>query len=84
MAHLRWIYCNGKEIAAKLPVVNDAAEWAIGLATDMNTSKAPKSEDQLQALYKVVKDVGEKPHGLATSTEVVTKKLLASVKYNKE
>jgi hypothetical protein len=75
-------YSNGKDIVAKLPVVNDAAERSLGLATDVNTCKAPKSEEQLQALYRVVKGVREKLAGLATSTEVVTKKSLATVDYS--
>ncbi|KAG0717293.1 hypothetical protein GWK47_054746 [Chionoecetes opilio] len=75
-------YRHGKKVVANLPVVNDAAERALGLATDLNTNKAPKSEEQLQALYRVVKGVREKLHGLATSTEVVTKKSLASISYS--
>ena len=75
-------YRHGKEVVAKLPVINNAAERALGLATDLNTNKAPKSEAQLQALYRVVKGVREKLHGLATSTEVVTKKSLASIDYS--
>ncbi|KAG0724164.1 hypothetical protein GWK47_041208 [Chionoecetes opilio] len=46
-------YRHGKKVVANLPVVNDAAERALGLATDLNTNKAPKSEEQLQALYRV-------------------------------
>ncbi|KAG0719803.1 hypothetical protein GWK47_049718 [Chionoecetes opilio] len=75
-------YRHGKKVVANLPVVNDAAERALGLATDLNTNKAPKSEEQLQALCRVVKGVREKLHGLATSTEVVTKKSLASISYS--
>ncbi len=67
---------------ANLPVVNDAAERALGLTTDLNTNKAPKSEEQLQALYRVVKGVQEKLHGLAISTKVVTKKSLVSILYS--
>ena len=74
-------YRYGKEFVAKLPVVNDAVERTLGLPTDLNTNKAPKSEAPLQALYKVVKGVRQKLHGLATSTEVVTKKSLAFVVY---
>ncbi|KAG0723994.1 hypothetical protein GWK47_041547 [Chionoecetes opilio] len=46
-------YRHGKKVVANLPVVNDAAERALGLATDLNTNKAPKSEEQLQALYRL-------------------------------
>uniref|UniRef100_UPI00358E4C15 uncharacterized protein n=1 Tax=Myxine glutinosa TaxID=7769 RepID=UPI00358E4C15 len=63
-------YRHGKEVVANLPVVNDAAERTLGLATDLNTNKAPTSEAQLQALYRVVKGVREKLHGLATFTEL--------------
>ena len=76
-------YCHGKEVFAKLPGINDAAERALGLATDINTKTAPKSEIQLQALYKVVKGMREKLQKLATSTtELVTKRALSSVDYN--
>lgn len=75
-------YLKAKEIVRNLPVVNDAAERALGLATDFNTKTTPKSEKQLQALYKVVKGCRVKLQQLATSTEVVTKKLLESVQYS--
>ena len=75
-------YLKGKEILSNLPVVNDAAERALGLATEKNTNTAPKSDSQRQALYKVVKGLREKLSKLATSTEVVTKKSLTSVDYN--
>ena len=75
-------YLKGKEIWSNLPVVNDAAERALGLATEKNTNTAPKSDSQRQALYKVVKGLREKLSKLATSTEVVTKKSLTSVDYN--
>ena len=75
-------YINGKEIISNLPVVNDAAERALGIATEKNTKTAPKSDYQCQALYKVVKGVREKLGKSATSTEVVTKKSLNSIDYS--
>ena len=75
-------YLQGKEILSKLPVVNDAAERALGLATEKNTKTAPKSDSQRQDLYKVVKGLREKLNKFATSTEVVTKKALKSIDYN--
>ena len=74
-------YLHCKEVTNNLPVVNDAAERALGLVTEMNTQMAPKSEEQRQALYKVVKGVRQKLREAATSTEVVTKKALCSVQY---
>lgn len=74
-------YLHGKEVLSNLPVVNDAAERALGLATEMNTKTIPKSELQLQAIYKVVKGIRDRLRCLATSTEVVTKKALKSVDY---
>ena len=35
-------YVHGKEVLSNLPVVNDAAERALGLASEMNTNRAPK------------------------------------------
>ena len=75
-------YINGKDIISNIPVINDAAERALGLATEKNTKTVPKSDFQRQALYKVVKGLREKLSKLATSTETVTKKSLASVDYN--
>ena len=75
-------YLNGKEILSNLPVVNDAAERALGIATEKNTKTAPKSDCQRQALYKVVKGIRERLGKLATSTEVVTKKSLNSIDYS--
>ena len=55
-------------------MVNDAAEHALGFVTEKNTPTTPKSEEQLQALYKVVKGVREKLAKLNTSSESVVKK----------
>ena len=43
-------YQKGKHVVSNLPVVNDAAERALGLAADTNTKTAPKSENKLQDL----------------------------------
>ena len=74
-------YLHGKDVLSNLPVVNDAAERALGLATELNTKIAPKSMNQKQARYKVVKAVREKLSDAATSVETVTKKALKMVKY---
>ena len=75
-------YQHAKKAISNLPVVNDAAERAFGLATETNTKAAPKSEEKLQALYQVIRGVREKLRATATSTEYVTKKSLAVVTYN--
>ena len=75
-------YQHAKKAISNLPVVNDAAERALGLATETNTKAAPKSEEELQALYQVIRGVREKLRATATSTEYVTKKSLAVVTYN--
>ena len=58
-------YIHGKEVLSNLPVVNDTAERALDLATEMN--KAPKSKDQKQKCYKIIKAVREKLNKFATS-----------------
>ena len=74
-------YLHGKDVLANLPVVNDAAERALVLATEMNTNIAPKSKDQIQDRYKIVTAIREKLNCLATSSETVTKKSLKEVEY---
>ena len=53
----------------------------MGLANEMNTNRAPKSKDQKQDRYKVVKAVREQLNGTKTSVETVTKKGLKKVNY---
>ena len=49
---------NAKEAVSNLHVVNVAAERALGLATTINNARtAPKNEEELQALYKVIRGV---------------------------
>ena len=74
-------YLHGKKVLSNLPVVNDAAERSLGLATEMNAKTVPKSEVQIQAIYKVVKAIREKLSDIATSTEIVTKDALKCVEY---
>ena len=74
-------YLHGKKIISNLHVVNNTAERALGLATDKNTKEAPRNENDLQDLYKVVKGVREKLGNLATSAETVTKKTLITVDF---
>ena len=74
----KWNAPNGYEHAVNriknLPVVNDAAERALGMATKLDGTRMPKDEEHLQARYKVV-DASRKTQGsIATSTERVTKK----------
>ena len=75
-------YQKGKHVASNLPVANDAAERALGLATITNTKTAPKSENELQDLYKVNCGVREMLRTKASPVETVTKKSLAAVSYN--
>ena len=77
-------YMSAKAIVENLPVVNDAAERVLGLATTCNTKTAPKSEDQLQALYKVVKGTRDVLRQAATSQENVTKRGLKIIAYDWE
>ena len=74
-------YQKGKHVVSNLPVVNDAAERALGLATDTNTKTAPESENELKDLHKVIRGACEKLRTKATSNETVTKKSLAVVNY---
>ena len=75
-------YEQAKLVVLKLPVVNDAAETALPLATKTNSKTYPQTEVKLQVLYKVIKRVREKLRRQATSNEVVTKKALSAVKYD--
>ena len=75
-------YCNAKKKLKNLSVVNEAAERALGLAAVVNHKTAPRNQEQLQAMYKVVKGTRKKLHGMTTSTETVTKKALSSTEYN--
>ena len=74
-------YLHGKDVLSNLPVVNDAAERALGLATEMSTNKTPKSKEQKQDRYKVVKAVREELAKFKTSVETVTKKALKKINY---
>ena len=74
----KWNVSNGYEHAVNsikmLPVVNDAAERALGMATKLDGPTMPKDEEHIQSLYKVV-DASRKIQGsIATSTERVTKR----------
>ena len=72
-------YLHGKQILSNLPVVNDTAERALGIATEKNTKTTPKTDDQQQDAFKIVKGMQEKLGIVATSTERVTKKALKSI-----
>ena len=48
-------------------VLDDAAERVLGLATEVNNKTAPRNEEQLQAMYKVVKGTRRKLHSIAKS-----------------
>ena len=73
-------YEPAKLVVSKLPLVNDAPERALGLATQTNSKTCPPSEVKLQALCKVIKGVREKLRKQATSNEVIIKKAPSSVK----
>ena len=75
-------YEHAKLVVSKLPVVNAAAERAVGLATETNFKTCPQTEVKLQAVYQVIIDVREKLRKQAISNEVVTKKALSAVKYD--
>ena len=66
-------YQQRKHVASNLPEVNDAAERALGLAADTITKTAPKGENELQDLYKVIREAREKLRSKTTSNEAVTK-----------
>ena len=56
-----------------LPVVNDAAERALGLLTEFQRNTTPKTEQQKQYYYKFVKEMRNRQSDIATSSERVTK-----------
>ena len=43
-----------------LPLVNDVAERALGLLTEFQRNTTPKTEQQKQYLYKLVKEIRNK------------------------
>ena len=66
-------YTTLLNVAKDLPVVNDAAERALGLVTEFRRSSCPKTEEQKQYLFKVVKELRSQQLQQATSSERVTK-----------
>ena len=74
-------YQKGKDVVSNLPVVNNAAKRALGLAADTDTKTALESENELKDLYKVFRGAREKLRTKTTSNEAVTKKSLAVVNY---
>ena len=71
-------YEHAKLVVSKLPVINDAAERALSLASETNSKTCPQTKVELLALYKVIKGVQEKRRKQATSNEVVTKKAISA------
>ena len=67
-------YRKGKHVVFNLPVGNNAAERAPGLAADANIKTAPASANELQDLYKVIRGDRKQLRTKATSNETVTKK----------
>ena len=51
---------HAKRVVSNLPVGNDAAERGLGLATDTNSETCSYALAELQALYRITKDVREK------------------------
>ena len=72
-------YNNAKKIFSNLPVVNDAAERALDLATEVNSKTARKEKKQLQAMCKVVKGTRKKLLDIVSSSQAVTKGALSEV-----
>ena len=67
------LYQHNRNIIKHLPVVNDTAERALGMATSMHGSNMPKNEKQCQASFKVVHKLRKAQGTLAKSSERVTK-----------
>ena len=74
-------YTDMVDRVKSLPVVNDAAERALGLLTEFQRNTTPKSEHQKQCLYKIVKEMRNKQYNKATSSERVTKKQIFDTVY---
>ena len=75
-------YIEMKSSVLDLPVVNDAAERALGLLTEFHTNTAPKDEEQKQFVYKVVKEMRQIQSQSATGSERVTKHTVGMNLYN--
>ena len=74
--HSSSIYHHNKKIIKLLPVVNDAAERALGMASSMHGQTMPKNEKQLQESFKVVHAIRKAQRSIAKSSERVTKQNL--------
>ena len=70
-------YKHDIDIIRNLSVVNDACERALAMATSLHGPSTPKSEEQLQATYKLVDAIRRMQGSIANSTERVSKKTLA-------
>ena len=74
--HSSSIYHHNKEIIKLLPVVNDAAERALEMASSMHGPTMPKNEKKIQESFKVVPGIRKAQRSIAKSSERVTKQNL--------
>ena len=70
------IYHHNVKKIKHLPVINDAAERVLGMATQMHKTTMPKNEEYLQATFKVVDAMRKNQGSYAKSSERVTKQNL--------
>ena len=74
-------YQSIKQSVSNLVVINDPAERALGLLTEFDRKSTPKSEEQRQYSYKIVKELRSQQLKVATSSERITKLSLAATYY---
>ena len=65
-----------------LPVVNDAAERALGLLTEFNQQTLLNDEEQKQYVYKVVKELRNQQTNIVKGSERVTKQTISSINFD--
>ena len=71
-----------KKQVRNLTVVNDVAERGLALITEFHSSKTPKSEEQKQYLYKVIKEMRYIQSKNSEGSERVTKRSLSKTLYD--
>ena len=74
-------YLSVKHHVLNLTVINDVAERGLALITEFNNSKVPKSEQQKQFLFKVMKEMRAIQNKTATGSERITKGSLSQTNY---
>ena len=70
-------YNAAADAVKHLVVVNDTAERALGMATSLHGTTLPKSEESLQARFKVVDAIRKIQGSLTKSSERVSKQTLS-------